>query len=141
MQMLQEEEKKKENGQVSGLLSILRVHKYTQQQLHKRLVRINQTKRFALLYYRRQLRLRTYIHTYIEKVRNASFVMVKTDNSINHIFTCTKKNLSKSFYFYLFVCDYLLLFYKKIKRKIEVDVICKKDICFGDELMEEKGRP
>jgi hypothetical protein len=30
MQMLQEEEEeKKKNGQVSGLLSILRVHKYT----------------------------------------------------------------------------------------------------------------
>ena len=53
MQMLHEEERRKKNGQVSGLLSILRVHKYTEKQLHERLARINQTKRFALLYYHR----------------------------------------------------------------------------------------
>jgi hypothetical protein len=51
-----------------------------------------------------------YTYIYIEKVRDASFVMVKTDNSINHIFTCnTKKNFSKSFSFYLFssICSCL----------------------------------
>ena len=51
----------------------------------------------------------TYIHSDIEKVRDASFVMVKTDNSINHIFTCTKEKLSKSFFIILFlpVCFFL----------------------------------
>jgi hypothetical protein len=85
-----------------------------------------------------------YIHADIEKVRDASFVMVKTDNSINHIFTCTKEKLSESFFIniflpVLFFCDYFF-FYMRINNKIEVDVICKKDICFEDELKEKRSQ-
>jgi hypothetical protein len=85
----------------------------------------------------------TYIHTDIEKVRDASFVMVKTDNSINHIFTCTKEKLSESFFYYLILpvffsfCNYFF-FYMRINNKIEMNVICKKDICLGDELQEKR---
>ncbi len=117
MQMLQEEEEKKE---WTGIWSVVYL---THAQIHivaaARKVSAYQSNKTICFTLLSTIATLMYIYTYIyiEKVRDASFVMVKTDNSINHIFTCnTKKNFSKSFSFYLF-SFYLQLFGKEVKNR------------------------
>ena len=113
MQMLREEEEKKK---WTGIWSVVYL---TRAQIHivaaARKVSAYQSNKTICFTLLSTIAMLTYIHIYLyislEKVRDASFVMVKTDNSINHIFTCTREQKkspsSKLCYrplFFLFVC-------------------------------------
>ena len=128
MQMLQEKEKKrkKREGKWTGIWSVVYLTRASicivaaAQKVNT--YQSNKTICFTLL---STIASHTYIHTYngqIEKVRDASFVMVKIDNSINHIFTCVaKKKLAIEKIF-------IILFQQK------------KDIWFTDELQGKRKK-